>query len=273
VNHTGANPATDAIAVIPARYESTRLPGKPLLPVAGKSLVLWVVERALNAQHVSRAIVATDDERIFKLVAGAGYEALMTRSDHLSGTDRVAEVAESLPHNQIIVNVQGDEPLISPRTIDDAIEALTSPIEVDIATTCESISDAADVTNPNVVKVVTDRTGRALCFSRAPIPYPDAAVRRHGSIELALANEPETLALFSKHTGLYVYRREFLLEFASWPASNLERAEKLEQLRALERGARIRVVSAASQSIGVDTLADLERVRGMMEKEVAVIAP
>ena len=122
MNHTGANPATNAIAIIPARYESTRLPGKPLLPLAGKSLVLWVVERALAARHVNRAIVATDDDRIFRVVTGAGYEAAMTSSDHVSGTDRVAEVAQSLAGDQIIVNVQGDEPMISPKH-DNAIEA------------------------------------------------------------------------------------------------------------------------------------------------------
>jgi 3-deoxy-manno-octulosonate cytidylyltransferase (CMP-KDO synthetase) len=272
VNHTGANPATKAIAVIPARYQSTRLPGKPLLPIAGKSLILWVVERALAARNVTRAIVATDDQRIFDVVTGAGYEAVMTRSDHLSGTDRVAEVAQSIADDEIIVNVQGDEPLISPQTIDSAIEALADTTEVEIATTWEPISDPADVISPSVVKVVTDESGSALYFSRSPIPYPNAAVRRHGSIAAALANEPELQALYKKHTGLYAYRRKFLLEFASWPPSTLEQAEKLEQLRALERGVRIKVVAAASESIGVDTVEDLYRVRAMMEKEVTMIA-
>lgn len=272
MNHTGANPATNAIAVIPARYESTRLPGKPLLPIAGKSLVLWVVERALAARHVSRAIVATDDQRIFEVVTGAGYEAVMTRGDHLSGTDRVAEVAQSLAGDELIVNVQGDEPLISPQTIDGAIEALAGTPDVQIATTCEPITDPADVTSASVVKVVTDESGSALYFSRSPIPYPDAAVRRHGSIAAALANEPELLAFFRKHTGLYVYRRRFLLEFASWSPTTLEQTEKLEQLRALERGVRIKVIAACSPSIGVDTFADLQRVRAMMEREVSVIA-
>jgi len=243
-----------------------------LLPIAGKSLVLWVVERALAARHVSRAIVATDDRRIFEVVSNAGYEAVMTRSNHLSGTDRVAEVAQTLAADDIIVNVQGDEPLISPQTIDSAIEALVHTTEVEMATTCESITDPLDVTSPNVVKVVTDDDSRAVYFSRSPIPHPDAAVRRHGSIADALANEPELLALFKKHTGLYVYRRQFLLEFASWPPSALEQVEKLEQLRALERGARIKVVAAASASIGVDTIADLERVRALMDREVTMIA-
>jgi 3-deoxy-manno-octulosonate cytidylyltransferase (CMP-KDO synthetase) len=230
------------------------------------------VERALAATQVSRAIVATDDERIFKVVTEAGYEAVMTSGDHSSGTDRVAEVAETLPEDQIIVNVQGDEPLISPQTIDRAIAALTDTEGSQIATTCEPITDPLDVTSPSVVKVVTDDSGCAVYFSRSPIPYPDAAVRRHGSIAEALANEPELLGLFKKHTGLYVYRRQFLLEFASWPPSALEQVEKLEQLRALERGARIKVVAAASASIGVDTLADLGRVRALMDREATMLA-
>ena len=274
MNYTGANPATKAIAVIPARYKSTRLPGKPLLPILGRPLVLWVVDRALAARNVARAIVATDDRRILEAVTSAGFEAMITRSDHASGTDRVAEVAQSLPDAEIIVNVQGDEPLISPQTIDRAIEALTETDtgKVEIATTCEPISDRADIINPAVVKVVTDKNGRALYFSRAPIPYPHEAVRRHGRLEAALENEEELLSCFRKHTGLYVYRRDFLLEYTSWPQSALERAEGLEQLRALEHGATIKVVEAASRSIGVDTMEDLERVRAIMESEVTMTA-
>jgi len=274
VNYTGANPATKAIAVIPARYKSTRLPGKPLLPILGRPLVLWVVDRALAARNVARAIVATDDRRILEAVTSAGFEAMMTRSDHASGTDRVAEVAQSLPDAEIIVNVQGDEPLISPQTIDRAIEALTETDtgKVEIATTCEPISDRADIINLAVVKVVTDKNGRALYFSRAPIPYPHEAVRRHGSLKAALENEKELVSCFRKHTGLYVYRRDFLLEYTSWPQSALERGEGLEQLRALEQGATIKVVEAASSSIGVDTMEDLERVRAIMESEVTMTA-
>jgi 3-deoxy-manno-octulosonate cytidylyltransferase (CMP-KDO synthetase) len=274
VNYTGANPATKAIAIIPARYKSTRLPGKPLLPIGGKPLLLWVVERALAARNVARAIVATDDRRIFEAVTGAGFEAMMTRSDHASGTDRVAEVAQSLSDAEVVVNIQGDEPLISPQTIDRAIEALTETesAKVEIATTCEPIRDRADITNPSVVKVVTNKNGRALYFSRAPIPYPHEAVRRHGSLEAALENEEELLFSFRKHTGLYVYRRDFLLEFTSWPQSALEQAEGLEQLRALDHGASIKVVEAASSSIGVDTMDDLQRVRTIMESEVTMTA-
>jgi len=265
VDHAGPNSSQIAVALIPARYNSTRLPGKPLLPLGGKPLVLWVAERALAASTVSRAIVATDDSRIFDAVRSAGFEARMTRRDHLSGTDRVAEIARDLVA-EIIVNVQGDEPLIEPETIDRAVNALMSDHQAEIATTCEPLEAAADVLSTAVVKVVIDNEGRALNFSRAPIPFPVEAVRRHGSIEAALENEPALLSTFSKHTGLYVYRREFLQEFTSWPPSERERRESLEQLRALERGVTIRVVPAASSSIGVDTMEDLERVRSILER-------
>lgn len=261
MNHTGVNPQTNAVAVIPARFASSRLPGKPLLEIAGKPMICWVVERALAAGRVARVIVATDDTRVLAAVQAAGYEAVMTRDDHASGTDRLAEVAASITDADVVVNVQGDEPLISPGTIDRAIEALLEDETSAIATTWEPIGSAAEVLSPDVVKVVLDANNHALYFSRAPIPYPREAVRRHGSIKAALESEPELLSQFRKHTGLYVYRREFLLEFAKWPQSPLERAESLEQLRALEHGAGIIVVQSDAESIGVDTMEDLERVR------------
>jgi 3-deoxy-manno-octulosonate cytidylyltransferase (CMP-KDO synthetase) len=264
VDPTGKNSQQNAVAVIPARYGSTRLPGKPLLEIAGKPLILWVAERALAAHSVSRAIVATDDARIFDAVSSAGFEAVMTRNDHASGTDRVAEVARTLAA-KFIVNVQGDEPLIDPETIDRAIKALATNAEVLMATTSESIDEAEEVLKPTVVKVTVDRDGYATSFSRNPIPWPNQAVTQHGSIEAALRNEPALLFSFRKHTGLYVYRRDFLLEFAGWPQSEGERRESLEQLRALERGVKIKVVDAASHSIGVDTMEDLERVRTIVE--------
>jgi 3-deoxy-manno-octulosonate cytidylyltransferase (CMP-KDO synthetase) len=257
------------VAVIPARYSSTRLSGKALLPIAGKPLVLWVADRAREAQSVARVIVATDDARIFDAVKSAGFEAVMTRTDHASGTDRIAEVAADLDA-EIIVNVQGDEPLIEPATIDRAVNALLADRDAQMATTCEPIIDRDDVLNPSVVKVVTDERGYAVSFSRNPIPFPNQAVLKHGSIEAALRYEPALLFSFKKHTGLYVYRREFLLEFASWPQSESERGESLEQLRALDRGAKIKVVEAVSPSIGVDTLADLERVRAIVSAGVNV---
>jgi 3-deoxy-manno-octulosonate cytidylyltransferase (CMP-KDO synthetase) len=217
----------------------------------------------LSARSMSRALVATDDARIFDCVTSAGFAAVMTHGRHATGTDRIAEVAADLAAD-LIVNVQGDEPLIEPETIDRAVAALVSDREAEMATTCEPIDDAADVLNRAVVKVSVDDAGRALNFSRGPIPFPNQAVARYGSIAAALGAEPALLSTFRKHTGLYVYRREFLLKFTSWPQSERERAESLEQLRALERGVKIRVVEAASPSIGVDTVADLERVRAIV---------
>jgi 3-deoxy-manno-octulosonate cytidylyltransferase (CMP-KDO synthetase) len=267
VNHTASDPATNAVAIIPARYASTRLPGKALLEINGKPMILWVVERALAARNVSRAVVATDDRRILEAVRGAGFEAVLTSEKHASGSDRLAEVASTLDDTEIIVNVQGDEPLISPHTIELAVDELANADEAMIVTTCEAITQASDVTSPDVVKVVMDRAGRALYFSRSPIPYPRDAVRAYGTIEAALEHEPHLLALFRKHTGLYVYRRSFLLEYTGWPQSILEGAESLEQLRALERGVTIKAVEASTPSIGVDTVEDLERVRAIFERE------
>jgi len=277
VNHTGtnppSNPKTNAVAIIPARYDSVRLPGKALLEIAGKPMICWVVERALAARNVSRAIVATDDQRIIEAVKSAGHEAVMTAAHHQSGTDRIAEVAALLSDADIIVNVQGDEPLISPLTIERAIDSIGERVrgkgepdrhEFGIVTTWEPMESAADVLNPDVVKVVVDDHERAIYFSRLPVPYPRDAVRRYGSIEAAILEEPGLLTNFRKHTGLYVYRRDVLLEFAQWPQSELERQESLEQLRALEHGVKIKVIKASANSIGVDTVEDLERVRRLV---------
>ena len=266
MDHTASNLQTKTVAVIPARYGSRRLPGKALLPVGNRPLILWVAERARAARAVARVIVATDDARIFETVNAAGFEARMTRDDHASGTDRVAEVAGDL-EAEIIVNVQGDEPLIHPETIDRAVNALVNDPSAQMATTSEPIGDLDDVWSSTVVKVEVDEDGYAANFSRNPIPFPNQAVSKHGSIEAALGAEPALLFSFKKHTGLYVYRRDFLLEFATWPPTDLERRESLEQLRALEHGVKIRVVGAATPSIGVDTMDDLERVRVIVETE------
>jgi 3-deoxy-manno-octulosonate cytidylyltransferase (CMP-KDO synthetase) len=269
VNGTGANPQNlsqpTIVAVIPARYASTRFPGKPLSDINGRAMILHVVERALAAESISRAIVATDDKRILRAVREAGHEAVMTSAEHRSGSDRLAEVARTLEEAAIIVNVQGDEPLISPETIERAVRELHLSPDASITTTSEPIEQAADVLSPDVVKVVTDEEGRALYFSRSPIPFPREAVQKYGTLKEALAREPSLLSGFRKHTGLYAYRRAFLLEYSTWPPSKLERAEALEQLRALERGAVIKVVAAATPSIGVDTPEDLRRVREMMK--------
>jgi 3-deoxy-manno-octulosonate cytidylyltransferase (CMP-KDO synthetase) len=227
-------------------------------------MILWVVERALAARNIKRAIVATDDRRILEAVRGEGFEAVMTREDHASGSDRLAEVAATLEDADVIVNVQADEPLISPRTIELAVDELSGTNEASIVTSCEVMTEAMEVLSPDVVKVVTDEKGRALYFSRSPIPYLRDAVREHGTLERALANDPSLVARFRKHTGFYAYRRAFLLEYSGWPPSALERTESLEQLRALERGVSIKVIEAHTSSIGVDTAEDLERVRAIM---------
>lgn len=229
-------------------------------------MICWVAERAMEARNVARVIVATDDERIVDVVRSAGCEAVMTRADHSSGTDRIAEVAETLEDVDIIVNLQGDEPLISGQTIERAVEA-SNDESVGIVTTWEAIETAVDVLNPDVVKIVVDDSERALYFSRSPVPYPREAVRKHVTLENALRSEPGLLGQFRKHTGLYVYRKEVLLEFTRWPQSHLERVECLEQLRALERGVKIKAIEASAPSIGVDTREDLERVRASIQKE------
>jgi 3-deoxy-manno-octulosonate cytidylyltransferase (CMP-KDO synthetase) len=264
VNHTGLPTTNSVVAVIPARYSSSRFPGKPLAEIAGRPMVVRVAERARAARTVSRVLVATDDARVFEAARAHGFEAVMTRADHATGSDRLAEVAAALgPEAGLIVNVQGDEPLLAPETIDRAVDALLRDGEAVVATAFERITEAADVLSPDVVKVVSDESGRALYFSRSPVPYPREAVRLHGSLAAALDADSDLLATFRKHAGLYVYRREFLLEYTAWPASPLERAESLEQLRILERGAKIVLTEAARPSVGVDTPEDLERVRAM----------
>ena len=260
----GKNPKKNVVAIVPARYESTRLEGKLLLLLNGKPLILHTLEQAEKAECVSRVVVATDDERILRVVRDSGAEAVLTSKDHQSGSDRIAEVAETLPEGSIIVNVQGDEPLISPETIEKAVEAISENDEVQISTTCEKIKDIQDVINPDVVKVVIDENGFALYFSRSPIPFPRDEVRKVGTIEKAIAENSNLVGLFRKHTGLYVYRRKFLLEYTRFPQTVLEKAEKLEQLRALEMGAKIKVVEVKETSIGVDTQADFERAKSIL---------
>lgn len=259
MSHTESNPKINVVAIIPARYSSTRLPGKALLDIAGRPMILWTVERALAARGVARVMVATDDQRIYDLAHDAGFEAVMTSPDHQSGSDRLAEVATGLDGVDAIINVQGDEPFISPVTIERAVEALNDD-RVMISTASESI-EAAEVLDANVVKVITNESGRAVYFSRQAIPFPRDAVHRYGNLETALEKQPELVDSFRKHTGLYVYRRSTLLEMTTWPRTALEQSESLEQLRALERGVHIQVVEADGRSIGVDTPEDLARVR------------
>ncbi len=264
MNQPTNNFQRNVVAIIPARLASTRLPDKLLLLICKKPLILWTVEQTKKARNVSRVIVATDSEEILRVVRESGGEAVLTHAAHQSGSDRIAEVAATLPANSIIVNVQGDEPLISPRTIERAVEAIVENDSIQMATTCELIDDARDVLSSDVVKVVTDEMHFALYFSRSPIPFPREAVKKHGSLENALHEDTNLLRLFRKHTGLYVYRREFLLEYTKLNQTNLEKIEMLEQLRALENGAKIKVVEVSDSSIGVDTREDLERVEKIL---------
>lgn len=254
----------EVAAVIPARYFSSRLPGKPLADIAGRPMIVRVAERASRARLVSRVIIASDDIRIISAAQSAGFEAALTSAAHTTGTDRIAEVARNLSEN-IIVNVQGDEPLLSPATIDAAVEPLIHDRELLMSTTCEPIESAQDLLDPNAVKVVVDASGNALYFSRSPIPFPRDSASRYGSLPEALTAQPDLLNAFNRHTGLYTYRRDFLLRFASMPRSPLEKLESLEQLRALEAGVRIRVVRCTERSLGVDTPEDLERVRRLFQ--------
>ena len=249
------------LAVIPARYGSTRLPGKPLLEIAGQPMIYHVYQRVARAQSVEQVIVATDDPRIQQVVESFGGRAVMTSPDHRSGTDRVAEVARLLPY-EIVLNVQADEPMIRPEMIDALVEVMTSNPGCSIATLACGLGDLDELDDPNVVKVVLRPDGNALYFSRSPIPFPmlpESAQLR--TVKEIVSYRNDLIRMFYKHIGVYAYRREFLLQFIRWPSTPLEQCEALEQLRALEHGVAVRVVLTPYSTIGVDTPEDLERVR------------
>ena len=239
-----------AVAVIPARYGSTRLPGKPLLDICGKPLIQRVWEVVSRVHGLDKIIVATDDERIAEVVRGFGGKALMTSADCQSGSDRVREVAQTVDAD-VYVNVQGDEPLLEPSAIEKLLEVFAHDSSVQVATLCSSISQE-EAQSPNQVKVVRDHAGNALYFSRAPLPF----VRE--------ANETVD---YLGHIGIYAYRREALCSFTSLPASPLEQAEKLEQLRFLQAGIPIRVLEVPRMGVGVDTQEDLERVQTIVREK------
>jgi 3-deoxy-manno-octulosonate cytidylyltransferase (CMP-KDO synthetase) len=242
-----------AIGMIPARYAASRLPGKPLLPIAGKPMIQHVYERARGARTLSVLLVATDDERIAAAVRAFGGKAVLTSPEHRSGTDRLAEAARDLAAD-VIVNIQGDEPLVTPETIDALVTPFAERPELAMATIATPILRQEDAAATSVVKVVVDREGYALYFSRLPIPfYRDEA-------SPAAGGDPRHW----RHMGMYAYRKEVLMRFASLPPTPLEQAESLEQLRALEHGVRILVVPTAHDVVGVDTPEDLERVRRLM---------
>jgi 3-deoxy-manno-octulosonate cytidylyltransferase (CMP-KDO synthetase) len=242
------------IAVIPSRYGSERLPGKPLADIGGKPMIQHVYERASEATLVNEVLVATDDERIADVVQAFGGAAVVTPSDIKSGTDRIAFVSRSLHGADIIVNVQGDEPLIPPAMIDEAVQPLLRDRSITTGTIIRKIDTEADLFNPSIPKVAVDNEGTCLYFSRSPIPhYRDAAA-------------PDWLSrhTYYRHIGLYVFRRDFLLRFATLPQTPLELAEQLEQLRILEHGFQIKAVVTSHDSVSVDTPEDLDRVRKMV---------
>jgi 3-deoxy-manno-octulosonate cytidylyltransferase (CMP-KDO synthetase) len=247
---------TKAVAIIPARYQSQRLPAKPLADIAGKPMIQHVYERTLRARRIAQVIVATDDERIASVVRAFGGEVVMTSKDLQSGTDRIAVVAESLPNDiGIIVNVQGDEPLIDPDMVDEAV-AVVAESTADVGTLVKRIEALDELLNPNVVKVVLSDAGKCLYFSRSPIPFGrDKA-------------QTEWLSTYTyyKHIGMYVFRREFLRTYATLKQTPLEHVEKLEQLRILENGFTINAGITRHDSMPVDTIEDLERVRGAYSK-------
>ncbi len=245
---------TDVLIVVPARYASSRFPGKPLAAVAGRPMIQHVVDR-LSSSQKWRVVVATEDDRIKKAVESFGGEAIITRADHRTGTDRVAEVAVHIPA-EIYVNVQGDEPLVDPAAVEAVVSAMIDDPAIQIATPCTAIIHANDIMDPNIVKVVRDFDGNGLYFSRAPIPW----VRDTGA---------KVAASHWKHIGIYGYRRDALLEFPTLPPGELERVEQLEQLRWLENGFHISVVETDYDAVSVDVPADVERVEKLLRARAA----
>ena len=235
------------LCVIPARYSSTRLPGKPLAMIAGKPMIQRVYERAKEAKRPNAVLVATDHELVYQVVQDFGGQVMMTSPDHPTGTDRLAEVAKEHPEAEIIINVQGDEPLIAPEVIDLLAGAFDGDPELNMATLMTEM-DKSEYNLPSAVKVVASLTGYALYFSRSLLPYP-----RNGKL-------PGGPLPVYKHIGIYAYRREFLLKYAALEPTPLEQTESLEQLRALEHGYKIKVLKTDFKSIGVDTPEDLEKV-------------
>ncbi len=250
-------PTDTVIAVIPARWASTRFPGKPLAPLCGKPMIQWVVEQAEKAAAVSAVWVATDDARIEQAVTEFGGRAVMTCADHASGTDRIAEAVADEDAG-IVVNVQGDEPMIPPENIDAVVTPLLAEPGIEVATLAMPIHSKEDMQNPDVTKVVFDKQGRALYFSRAPIPH-----NRDGERD-AEASGP----FGHKHIGLYAYRKSFLMQFPELKPSRMEQREKLEQLRILDNGHAIHVVETEKDSIGVDREADLLAVEKRLNEAI-----
>ena len=237
------------LCVIPARYASTRLPGKPLADIVGKPMIQHVYERSAQATIPQQVVVATDDEKVFQAVQQFGGKVVMTSSEHQTGTDRLAEVASKYAEVDVIINVQGDEPLINPKVIDELAQEFLNDTALQMASVM-SIMDTEDYQNPNVVKVVTDLNNNALYFSRSLLPYPRVAGK----------------ANVYKHIGIYAYKKDFLLKFAKLEPTPLEQSESLEQLRALENGYKIKMIKTKSKFIGVDSIEDLQTVNELLRK-------
>lgn len=248
-----------AIGIIPARWSSSRFPGKPLADILGKPMIQWVWEAASRSKTLKRVVIATDDERIFKACKSFGGDVVMTKASHPSGSDRVAEVARMI-ESDIYINIQGDEPLLSPGNIDAAVGPFLSDDSIMMGTLKRGIEDIRELFDINVVKVVTDSGGFALYFSRLPIPFERADGIKSQDYSKAFKGDSSILEKRFAQIGLYVFRRDFLFKFTSMKPSFLEKAERLEQLRALENGYRIKVVQVDKVSPGVDSPDDLDKI-------------
>lgn len=249
----------NAIGIIPARYASSRFPGKPLADILGKPMIQWVYERACGAKLLDKVIVATDDQRIFEAVEKFDGSVVMTSPQAANGTERIAEVARNL-NSSFVLNIQGDEPLIDPGAIDQLVKLMRENPQSPVGTLVKKIERIEDLTNPNIPKVVIDKNYDALYFSRSIIPFYRDEKKQQQWFKRSV---------YYKHIGMYIYRREFLLEFVKLPASKLEKIEQLEQLRVLENGYKIKVAKTEIDSIGVDVPADIDRIISFLNGRTA----
>lgn len=242
------------LGVIPARYESTRLPRKPLKDICGHTMIEWVYKRAIKS-NLDRVVIATDSKEVFDEVLSFGGDVIMTDANHLNGTSRIAEVCGKITDYDVVINIQGDEPLIEPDMINSLIDIFKEEKDLKMATLKHKLKKKEDIENPNFVKVITDKKDYAIYFSRSVIPYP----------------RNENLDIYFKHVGIYGYKREFVLEYSKLESTPLENSESLEQLRVLENGYKIKVLETPYEIIGVDTAEELERVRKyILEKEIKI---
>ncbi|MGL4628755.1 3-deoxy-manno-octulosonate cytidylyltransferase [Cetobacterium sp.] len=242
------------LGVIPARYESTRLPRKPLKDICGHTMIEWVYKRAIKS-NLDRVVIATDSKEVFDEVLSFGGDVIMTDANHLNGTSRIAEVCQKITDYDVVINIQGDEPLIEPDMINSLIDIFKEEKDLKMATLKHKLKKKEDIENPNFVKVITDKKDYAIYFSRSVIPYP----------------RNENLDIYFKHVGIYGYKREFVLEYSKLESTPLENSESLEQLRVLENGYKIKVLETPYEIIGVDTAEELERVRKyILEKEIKI---